>query len=126
MACGAPGIQAAANAPTALAGAWQRAQGEAHYYLLLTADGEFRMAEDPALLFDDPLMLGRYRYEAGRLTFINGTVADAACRAEGVYVVTAYEPDGGPRMTLAQAEDACAIRQQMFHNTQWARSAADG
>lgn len=127
-ACGEAEPQPVAPPPETVAGAWTRTAPEADAaFLLLLPDGEFRVAREASLLFDDPLLIGQYQYDAGWLTLLIRTEEDGACIEPGIYMVTAYDDSGDlPSMTLTASSDDCASRRALFYQTSWTQPAAEG
>ena len=119
-------VTVAPNAPGTISGTWVGTNPDRALYLLLTAEGEFRVADDPGLFYDAPLLMGRYQYDAGWLTLYNAGTIDAACRQGGRYAVVSYTPGDEPTMRLARGSDACDIRGRIFHEAGWRQPAADG
>lgn len=127
MMAGCGSVKVAAHAPANLYGAWQTAPGDGPaYYLLFLVDGEYRVAAAADLLYDAPLFLGRYQYDAGRLTFINAGLDEQNCREPGQYVVAAYDNSETPQLTLARTADQCDQRHTVLTGADWDLSAADG
>lgn len=120
-------VNVAANAPDDLYGAWQSEAVEGQvYHLLFMSDGEYRVATDDTLLYDAPLFLGRFQYDAGQLTLINAGMDLQECREPGQYVVKTYDNSGKPRLELARTDDKCDQRNAVLTATVWQLADADG
>jgi hypothetical protein len=121
-----PGPAIVENPPASIDGAWINTQeGHGAFLLFLADTGEFRTASRPDLLFDVPLLIGRYAYDAGRLT-LSESLDSGPCHDAGTYLITAYGPGDEATMTLHRERDDCGARVRMFHNTAWVQAAPDG